>query len=275
VRGNPASRSPMILDDIVAHKRIEVADAKRRLPLEALLDMVETAPPRRDYFGALRGDEMRLIAEIKRASPSKGVLRADFDLLGLTASYIAGGASAISVLTDEKFFGGTLEDLRRVTQYGTLPVLRKDFLIDPYQVYEAAAAGASSALLIVGIVDDAELADLIALERSVGMEPQVEVHDEDEAERALKAGARIVGINNRDLRTFQVDLATTEWLRPLIPAECVVVSESGIHSAADVQRLRRAGVQAIHVGESLMVSADPARKIRDLLAQPAPVEGER
>jgi indole-3-glycerol phosphate synthase len=142
-------------------------------------------------------------------------------------------------------------------------------------VYEAAAAGASSALLIVGIVDDAELADLIALERSVGMEPQVEVHGEDETERALKAGARIVGINNRDLRTFQVDLATTERLRPLISAECVVVSESGIHTAADVDRLRRAGVQAIHVGESLMVSADPARKMRELLARPALVEGEQ
>jgi indole-3-glycerol phosphate synthase len=144
-------------------------------------------------------------------------------------------------------------------------VLRKDFVVDPYQVYEAVVAGASSALLIVGIVEDALLADLIALQRSLGMEPQVEVHDADQVERALAAGARIVGINNRDLRTFEVDLATTERLRPLIPADCIVVSESGIHTAADVARLRRANVQAIHVGESLMLSNDPARKIRELV----------
>jgi indole-3-glycerol phosphate synthase len=208
---------------------------------------------------------MHLIAEIKRASPSKGTIKEDLDLLGLVQAYIAGGADVISVLTDERFFGGTLGDLRRVAQYGTRPILRKDFLIDPYQVYEAAAAGADSALLIVGIVEDGLLAELVALQRSLGMEPQVEVHDADQVERALRAGARIVGINNRDLRTFRVDLATTERLRPLIPPDCVVVSESGIHTHADVERLGRAGVGAIHVGEALMVSDDPARKIRELL----------
>ena len=261
----------MFLDDIVAHKRVELAAVKRSVPLNALLDLVEQAPPRRDYATALRpvgpSDDLRLIAEIKRASPSKGVLRHDLDLLGLVASFIAAGANAISVLTDQKFFEGTLDDLRRVTQYGTLPTLRKDFLIDPYQVYEAVVAGASSALLIVGIVEDSELADLIALERSLGLEPQVEVHDEGEVERALRAGARIVGINNRDLKTFKVDLATTERLRPLIPRDCIVVSESGIHTAADVARLRLAGVQAIHVGESLMLSADPVQKVRELYAR--------
>jgi indole-3-glycerol phosphate synthase len=258
----------MILDDIVAHKRAELAAAKLAIPLNALVDLMEQAPPRRDYARALRpdrpSDDLRLIAEIKRASPSKGVLRHDFDLLGTVASFIAAGANAISVLTDQKFFAGTLDDLRRVTQYGTLPTLRKDFLIDPYQVYEAVVAGASSALLIVGIVEDRLLADLIALERSLGLEPQVEVHDEGEVERALRAGARIVGINNRDLKTFRVDLATTERLRPLIPGDCIVVSESGIHTAADVARLRRAGVQAIHVGESLMLSPDPVQKVREL-----------
>src|SRR5437870_2949169 len=162
----------MILDDIVAHKRVELEETRRRLPLGELLDLVESSPPRRDYFGALRGEEMRLIAEIKRASPSRGVLRQDFDLLGLAACFIAAGASAMSVLTDQKYFRGSLADLQRVAQYGTLPVLRKDFVVDPYQVYEAVAAGASSALLIVGIVDDAELVHLIALERSLGMEPQ-------------------------------------------------------------------------------------------------------
>jgi indole-3-glycerol phosphate synthase len=257
----------VILDEIVAHKRVEVAEAKRRLPLSDLLNLVEQAPPRRDYAGALRpepGGEPRLIAEIKRASPSKGVIREDFDLLGLLASFIAAGADAISVLTDQRFFRGTLEDLHRVVQYGTRPVLRKDFLIDPYQVYEAAAAGASSALLIVGIVEDSLLAELVELQRSLGLEPQVEAHDADQVERALRAGARIIGINNRDLRTFSVDLSTTERLRPHIPPEVIVVSESGIHTAADVARLRRAGVQAIHVGESLMVADDPALKIREL-----------
>jgi indole-3-glycerol phosphate synthase len=259
----------VILDEIVAHKRVEVAEARERHPIGELQSLAEAAPPRRDYAAALGWPaldrDMRLIAEIKRASPSKGVLRQNVDLLGLVASFVAGGAHAISVLTDERFFGGTLEDLHRVTQYGSLPALRKDFLIDPYQVYEAALAGASSALLIVGIVDDAELSDLIALQRSLGMEPQVEVHDETEVERAIRAGARIIGVNNRDLRTFHVDLATTERLRPRIPSDCILVSESGIHRRADVERLRRAGVQVVHIGESLMTSNDPALLIRQLL----------
>lgn len=258
----------MILDEIVAHKRIELAEAKRLVPLDELLAQVEQAPPRPDYACALRptapGAEPRLIAEIKRASPSKGAIRRNLDLLGTVASFIAAGASAISVLTDRKFFDGSLDDLRRVTQYGTLPTLRKDFLVDAYQVYEAIVAGASSALLIVGILDDRELADLIALQRSLGLEPQVEVHDEVEVERALGAGARIIGINNRDLKNFTVDLATTERLRPLIPNDCIVVSESGIHTADDVRRLQKAGVQAIHVGESLMLSPDPVQKVREL-----------
>ncbi|HLH74183.1 MAG TPA: indole-3-glycerol-phosphate synthase, partial [Chloroflexota bacterium] len=147
------------------------------------------------------------------------------------------------------------------------PLLRKDFLIDEYQVYEAALAGAGSALLIVGIVDDGYLAELIALQRSLGMEPTVEVHDEEQVERALEAGALIVGINNRDLRTFTVDLATTERLRPLIPEDHIVVSESGIHTAADVERLRLAKVQAIHIGEALMVSEDPVEKVRELMGR--------
>ncbi len=255
----------MILDDIVANTRVEVAEAKRRVPMRELIDRAEVAPPRRDYAGALRGDDLRLIAEIKKASPSKGLLRADFDPLAIAACYVAAGAHAISVLTDRRYFQGSLDDLYRVAQYSSVPLLRKDFIVDPYQVYEAVVAGASSALLIVGILDDAELADLIALERSLGLEPQVEVHDATEVERALKAGALIVAINNRDLKTFDVDLATTERLRPLIPADRIVVSESGIRTAADVARLRAANVQAIHIGESLMVSGDPGRKVRELM----------
>lgn len=261
----------MILDEIVANTRSELADAKQRLPLAALQDRLDEAPTRRDYAGALRGEDVRLIAEIKKASPSKGVLRADFDPLLIAASYAAAGADAISVLTDRKFFQGSLDDLCRVSQHSTLPLLRKDFVVDPYQVYEAVLAGASSALLIVGIVDDGVLAELIALQRSLGLEPQVEVHDEAQVESALKAGALIVGINNRDLRTFQTDLATTERLRPLIPPDRIVVSESGIHTPADVARLRAAGVQAIHIGESLMMSEDPGRKVRELLGRDGPV----
>ncbi|HEX5414835.1 MAG TPA: indole-3-glycerol phosphate synthase TrpC [Chloroflexota bacterium] len=259
----------MILDTIVSNTRSELDRRKKILPLTDLLTLVDVAAPPRDYENALRGDpargKVRLIAEIKRASPSKGVIRADLDVAETARRFEAGGADVISVLTDEKFFQGTLDDLREVVAASALPALRKDFLVDPYQVYEARAAGASSALLIVGILDDTELRNLIALQRSLGMEPQVEVHDAAETERALNADARIVGINNRDLRTFTVDLGTTEQLRPLIPAECVVISESGIHSAADVARLRACGVSAIHVGESLMTCPDPAAMIRSLL----------
>lgn len=264
----------MILDDIVANTRQEVEAARRQVPLAALRQQAERRPAPADYSAALRGDDVRLIAEIKKASPSKGLLCAEFDPVAVATRYVAAGAAVISVLTDRCFFQGSLEDLAQVARAVDRPVLRKDFIVDPYQIYEAVVAGASSALLIVGILDDGELAELIALERSLGLEPQVEVHDEGEVERALKAGARIIGINNRDLRTFTVDLATTERLRPRIPAECIVVSESGIHTAADVNRLRAAGVQAIHVGESLMVSPDPIQKVRELLGfLPSPVEG--
>lgn len=256
----------MILDDIVANTRVELAEANRRLPLGVLIDRAKDAPPRRDYAGALRGDDLRVIAEIKKASPSKGLLRADFDPPAIAAAYAAAGVAVISVLTDRKFFQGSLDDLASVARVSALPLLRKDFVVDQYQVYEAVVAGASSALLIVGILDDGELAELIALQRTLGLEPQVEVHDLAEVERALKADALIIGINNRDLKTFQVDLATTERLRSRIPADRIVVSESGIHTAADVARLRTAGVQAIHVGESLMLSRDPVAKVRELLS---------
>lgn len=259
----------MILDDIVAHKRRELAEAKARISLNALRDSAERTPAAADYRTALSGDpaagDVRLVAEIKRASPSKGVLCADLDVATTAQRFAAGGAHAISVLTDEAFFRGTLDDLAVVAKTSHLPVLRKDFIIDAYQIYEAALAGASAALLIVGILDDFELRDLIGLQRRLDLEPQVEVHNEAETERALLAGARIIGINNRDLRDFSVDLATTERLRPMIPADRIVISESGIHRPEDVQRLREAGVQAIHIGEALMTCPDPADMIRTLL----------
>ncbi|MBX6771005.1 MAG: indole-3-glycerol phosphate synthase TrpC [Chloroflexi bacterium] len=257
----------VILDEIVEHTRQEVAAAKRQRPLSSLIDRLAEAPPRRDYASALSGDGIRIIAEIKRASPSKGILRTAAEPSVLAACFAAAGASAISVLTDRRFFGGSLEDLEQVSRVSPVPTLRKDFVIDPYQVYEAALAGASSALLIVGILDDAELTDLLQLQRELGMEPQVEVHDEREVERALAAGARILGINNRDLRSFRVDLSTSERLRPLIPSDRIIVSESGIHTRSDVERLAAAGIRVIHVGEALMTSADPADKIRELLGQ--------
>ncbi|HLG51023.1 MAG TPA: indole-3-glycerol phosphate synthase TrpC [Chloroflexota bacterium] len=257
----------MILDEIVEHTRQEVAAAKRQRPLSSLIDRLAEAPPHRDYASALSGDGIRIIAEIKRASPSKGILRTAADPSVLATCFAAAGASAISVLTDRRFFGGSLEDLEQVSRVSPVPTLRKDFVIDPYQVYEAALAGASSALLIVGILDDAELTDLLQLQRELGMEPQVEVHDEREVERALAVGARILGINNRDLRSFRVDLGTSERLRPLIPSDCIVVSESGIHTRSDVERLAAAGIRVIHVGEALMTSADPGDKIRELLGQ--------
>lgn len=255
----------MILDDIVTSTRQQLAEARRQRPLSELRARAVEAPPRPDYGEALRGDRLRLIAEVKKASPSKGLLRAEFDPVALAGCYVAAGAHAISVLTERRFFQGSLADLSAISARYHLPVLRKDFIVDPYQVYEAVVAGASSALLIVSILDDGALAELIAMQRSLGMEPQVEVHDEREVERALKAGALVIGINNRDLRTFRTDLATTERLRPLIPADRIVVSESGIHGAADVARLSRVGVQAIHIGEALMVSEDPERTIRELM----------
>lgn len=258
----------MILDDIVAQKRVELEELKQTTPLRALVERVESTERHvRDYADALRGEDIRLIAEIKKASPTKGVLNSEIDPVALAATYEAAGAHAISILTDEKFFRGSLDDLARVARGCSLPLLRKDFLIDEYQVYEAVLAGAASALLIVAILDDRQLAELIALQRSLGMEPQVEVHDENEVERALKADALIVGINNRDLRTFTVDLATTERLRPLIPSDRIVVSESGIHTSADVARLRAADVQAMHIGEALMVSSDPIQKARELFGK--------
>jgi len=257
----------MILDEIVANKRIELIEAKRQRPLSELRAAAESLPRRGGYAAVLRGDDVRLIAEIKRASPTKGVMRGEVDPVAVAERYVAAGADAISILTDSKYFRGSLDDLAQVAQRVVTPLLRKDFLIDEYQVYEATLAGATSALLIVGIVEDSYLSELIHLQRSLGLEPTVEVHDEDQIERALAAGALIVGINNRDLRTFTVDLATTERLRPRIPVDRIVVSESGIHNAADVDRLRAANVQAIHVGEALMVSDDPEAKVRELLGR--------
>jgi indole-3-glycerol phosphate synthase len=263
---------PMILDEILRWKRIEIAQARDAQPLAALQARATAASPPRDLAAALRpapsaghGPSVRLIAEIKRASPSRGLLRPDLDPAALAALYQANGAAAISVLTDRSFFRGSLADLQQVRTQTTLPVLRKDFVLDPYQVYEARAAGADAILLIVAALDDRQLADLHALARGLGMDALVEVHSEAELGRALSVGPAIVGVNNRDLRTFEVDLETTARLRPLVPPDVVFVAESGVQTRADVARLAALGAHAMLVGEALVVAADVGRTVRELV----------
>ncbi len=257
----------MYLDRIMAWKRQEVPRRKREVPLSVLRARAALAPPPRDFAAALRrqpGGRPRLIAEVKRASPSKGLLTHDFDAVRLATAYAAGGAAAISVLTDARFFQGNLEHLAAVRQAVPLPVLRKDFIFDPYQVVEARAAGADAVLLIVAVLGDADLKNLLAETKRWGMAALVEVHDEAEVKRALAAGAQTVGVNNRDLRDFSVNLEITARLRPLIPPEVILVSESGIHDASDVARVAAMGVDAILVGEALVRAKDVAAKVREL-----------
>ncbi len=254
-----------ILERIVRWKHDEIERHKRKRPPELVRAEAAVAPPPRDFVGALRRPGLSLIAEVKRASPSRGLLRHDFDAVELATTYEANGAAAISVLTDQHFFQGNLDHLRAVRQAVSLPVLRKDFILDPYQVYEARAAGADAVLLIVAILGDKALRALYDLARELGMDVLLEVHDEAELERALRLAPTVVGINNRDLRTFQVDLETTAHLRPLIPPGVVVVAESGVHTAADVQRLAQVGVDAVLVGEALVRAKDVAAQVRELV----------
>ncbi len=258
----------MYLERILAWKRQEVPRQKREVPMAGLRARAALAPRPRDLASALRravGGPPRLIAEVKRASPSKGLLSHDFDPVRLATAYEIGGAAAISVLTDKRFFQGHLDHLAAVRQAVRLPVLRKDFILDPYQIVEARAAGADAILLIVAALGDADLRDLLAEAARWGMAALVEVHDEAEAARALAAGAKIVGVNNRNLRDFSVDLETTARLRPLIPPDVILVSESGIHRAEDVRRLADMGVDAILVGEALVRAKDVVAKVRELL----------
>jgi indole-3-glycerol phosphate synthase len=258
------SETSTILDRIVADKREELARRQREEPFGTLRWKTRGMPAPRSLAAALRARRPGLIAEIKRASPSRGPLRADLDVVALARIYAEAGASAISVLTEERYFQGSLADLKAVREAVDVPLLRKDFIFDMYQVFEARAYGADAVLLIAAILNPGLLTSLIALARSLGLECLVEVHDEPELERALMAGAEIVGINNRDLRTFEVDLATTERLRPLVPAEVTVVAESGVHTRADVQRLAALDVHGVLIGEALVLADDPAAKIREL-----------
>jgi indole-3-glycerol phosphate synthase len=255
-----------ILEQILHSKRDEVARCQKVCPLRALQDQIASAAPARDLRAALFAPGVSLIAEVKRASPSKGLLcpQADFDPAALARVYQASGAAAISVLTDERFFQGSLEHLRLVRKSVALPVLRKDFILDPYQVYEARAAGADALLLIVAALDDAMLESFYHLTRELGMDALIEVHDGAEMERALRMEPRIIGINNRNLGTFQVDLETTARLMPLVPEGIAVVAESGVHHRADVRRMAEIGVDAVLVGEALVTAVDVGQKVREL-----------
>jgi len=254
----------MILDEIVAHKRSEVADRIARRPSEVVAREADAAPPVRDFRAALSGPGLAFIAEIKAASPSSGVIRNEVDPVVIARAYERGGADALSVLVDSRYFHGSLEQLTEVTHATTLPVLCKEFIIDTYQIEEARAAGAAAVLLIAAILDPRHLKAHLTHAHRRGLAALVEVHTPAEVSIALEAGADIVGINNRDLTTLTVDPTTTARLRPLIPAGIVVVSESGFTSKLQIDAIRDLGVDAVLIGTSLMASADPETKLREL-----------
>ena len=260
-----------ILSDIAAYKREEIAAAKRRRPLAALEREAKAASAPRGFLAAIERrratGNYALIAEIKKASPSKGLIREKFDPPALAAAYQAGGATCLSVLTDAPSFQGSLDHLQTARAACTLPVLRKDFMYDPYQVTEARAAGADCILAIMTAVDDACAADLEAAAFVLGMDVLVEVHDEQELMRALRLKSRLIGINNRNLKTFETTLATSERLAALVPAGHIVVAESGIFASDDLTRLAKAGISTFLVGESLMRQNDVAAATRALIAR--------
>ena len=256
----------MILDDIVAHKQTELAAQKQTVSVGQLQDMplFHTVPG--PFSRTLQERPGRaIIAEVKKASPSKGIIRADFDPLSLAQTYAEAGAAAISVLTDQKFFQGHLDYLRLIRENVKIPLLRKDFVFDPYQVYEARAYGASAILLIVAILSDSQLTDLGALAHSLKLDCLVEVHDEAELERALACQVSLLGINNRDLRTFHTTIETSQRLMRHVPAGVTVVSESGLSRVEQLDRLEAQGVRAFLIGETFMAAPDPGEPLRAML----------
>jgi len=259
----------MILDEILAHKREEVARARAEVPLAELRARLDGLPPARDFTAAVgHAGQVNLIAEVKRASPSKGLIRAGFDPAAIAAAYAEGGAAAVSVLTDRRYFQGDLSYVAVVKGAAPLPVLRKEFVVDAYQLYEARCAGADGVLLIAAALTDDEMERFLDLAGELGLHSLVEVHDRPELERVLALDAPVIGINNRDLRTFHTTLETTEALAPLVPAGRVLVSESGICTRADVERVAAAGARAILVGESLMRSPEILPRVQELVGVP-------
>ena len=258
---------PTYLDAILDRKRLDLKAQMALVPLAEVKARAASQPPALDFVKALSGPGLAVIAEVKKASPSKGVMAGSLDPVAIAKVYAAGGAAAISVLTEEPHFQGKLEyltDIKAALGSKGPPLLRKDFILEPYQVYEARAYRADTLLLIVAAMADTQLAELLGLARELGMEPLVEVHDVEESERAVALGARVIGINNRDLRTFKTSLATTGLVRPHIPPDRIVVSESGISTREDAAMLAGCGVQAVLVGEALVTAADPAAKLREL-----------
>jgi indole-3-glycerol phosphate synthase len=258
----------MILDQIIADKKIELNARKRAIPLFEVQKEVSRQKPALDFAAALKGPKLKLIAEIKRASPSRGIIRDDFDPVEIAKIYSANGASAISVLTEARYFQGGLSfipDIKSALGDKIIPLLRKDFLTDPYQIYESRANAADALLLIAAILKPAQLKELYELTTKLGMATLVEVHNETELKIALDSGAKIIGINNRDLTTFETDLSVTERLRPLVPNNKIVVSESGIKDHNDMEKMQKLGVNAVLIGEALMSVKNIAARMKELL----------
>ncbi|MGH7601941.1 MAG: indole-3-glycerol phosphate synthase TrpC [bacterium] len=263
------STSDSFLSRVVSHKRREIAQAKQLLPLAEFERRARAQAAPRDFRRALAGSEnIVVIAEMKKASPSAGILRDEYDPKLLAKNYSANGAAALSILTDAEFFHGHLEHLQQARETCALPLLRKDFLLEPYQVLEARAHGADAILLVVAILDRSQLFELLSVAAELGMQALVETHNETEIDRALLAGADIIGINNRDLQTFEVALETAERLAKLIPRSCVRVAESGLTSRQDVQRMAACGMDAILVGSHLMRQPDPGKALSTLTGVP-------
>ncbi len=256
----------MFLDEIAAHVRKEVELRQRRTPSPALRERELFHLPCKGFKRCLRGGTRRIIAEVKRASPSKGLIRDAFDAVAIATNFAFNGASALSILTEERFFQGSLLYLEQIKRKVSLPLLRKDFIVDGYQLLEARSFGADAVLLIAALLDSVLLRELLDQAGSLSLDALVEVHTEAEMERALKANARLIGINNRDLRTFEVNLDTTERLVPMVPPGTLVVCESGIETREQIKRIEELGVHIFLVGESLMRAHDPGAKLRELLA---------
>ena len=254
-----------MLNRIIAQKRDEVKQRKQSVPLSSLEERIAQRKTPFDLAMALDGDQIRLIAEVKRASPSRGLLCPDFNPVALAKKYAQGGAAAISVLTEVNYFGGSLDHLTSIRTEISLPLLRKDFIFDLYQIYETAAYGADALLLIVAMLSQKQLEELLSLSHSLGLKCLVEVHSEVEIDRALLSKAKIIGINNRDLSTLAVDINTTRRLRPLLPQEQIVVSESGISSRHDMEKLKEWGVNAVLIGEALVTADNIQTKMRELI----------
>lgn len=254
----------MILDEIAAKRRIRLEREMAAVPFAAVEKAAEQAPPPRNFKAALQKSRLSVVAEVKKASPSKGVIRADFHPVGIAEAYEAAGADALSVLTEEDYFQGSSEYLKEIRRVVSVPVLRKDFVIDPYQICEARALGADAVLLIAALLGRDAMKEYGKLARSLGLSALTEVHGEEELSDALEAGAELIGINNRDLKTFRVDLGVTARLARMVPEGAVLVSESGVRGRADAKALRDAGADAVLVGETLMRSADVGKTLREL-----------